>query len=285
MKVIPGCGQELILEAGRWADRLSVNLEISTEDNLKYLAPEKNYESILKPIRMITDKIHENREDKRKFKKVDKFTPAGQSTQLIVGATNDSDRTVLKLASRLYTQRNLKRVYYSGYIPVNDYDKRLPALKVPPLQREHRLYQADWLLRFYGFKVDEIVNDDNPDLDLVLDPKVSYAFRNPDLFPIDINKADYYLLLRVPGIGPRSADLIVTSRIHSRLNSGHLRKMGVVLKRAQYFITCNELEASRNSLNLKPEIVRHLLLTGQKPSDAVQLPLFQSAEMFYPVLP
>jgi putative DNA modification/repair radical SAM protein len=284
MKVIPGCGQELILESGRWADRLSVNMEIPTEENLKYLAPEKNYETILKPIRMITEKISENREDRRKFRKVDKFTPAGQSTQLIVGATDDNDRTVLGLASRLYRQRNLKRVYYSGYIPVNDYDRRLPALKVPPLQREHRLYQADWLLRFYGFSVDDIVNDDYPDLDLALDPKVNYAFRHPEMFPVDINKADYYMLLKTPGIGPRSADLIVSSRRHSRLNSDHLKKMGVVLKRAQFFITCNELEAFRKVRNLKPEFVRQLMLTGQKSADAVQLPLFQSAEILYPSL-
>lgn len=275
MKVIPGCGQELIMEAGRWADRLSVNMEIPTENNLKYLAPEKNYESILKPIRMITEKIQENKEDRRKYRKVEKFTPAGQSTQLIIGATGDNDRTVLKLAGKLYTQRKLKRVYYSGFIPVNDYDKRLPALTAPPLQREHRLYQADWLLRFYGFNVDDIVNDQYPDLDLSLDPKVVYAFRNPGLFPVDINKAEYYMLLRVPGIGTHSADLIVASRRFSRLNTEHLRKMGVVMKRAQYFITCKELGSYKSVQEMKPEFVKQLLLTGQKPSDAIQLPLFQ----------
>jgi putative DNA modification/repair radical SAM protein len=281
MKVIPGCGQELIMEAGRWADRLSVNMEIPTEDNLKYLAPEKNYESILKPIRMITDKIQENREDRRKFRRVEKFTPAGQSTQLIIGATSDNDRTILSLAGKLYNQRKLKRVYYSGFIPVNDYDKRLPTLKAPPLQREHRLYQADWLLRFYGFNVDEIVNEEYPDLDLELDPKVTYAFRNPGLFPVDINKADYYMLLRVPGIGTHSADMIVSSRRYSRLNAGHLKKMGVVLKRAQFFITCKELGASKSFQEMKPEFVRHLILTGQKPADAIQLPLFQQPDLIY----
>jgi putative DNA modification/repair radical SAM protein len=284
MKVIPGSGQELIMEAGRWADRLSVNMEIPTEDNLKYLAPEKNYESILKPIRMITEKIEENREDRRKFRNVEKFTPAGQSTQLIIGATGDNDRTILKLAGKLYTQRKLKRVYYSGFIPVNDYDKRLPILKAPPLQREHRLYQADWLLRFYGFNVDEIVNDEYPDLDLSLDPKVTYAFRNPGLFPVDINKADYYMLLRVPGIGTHSADLIVKSRRHNRLNSDHLRKIGVVMKRAQYFITCRELGSLKSVQDLNPEIVKQLILTGQKPSDAVQLPLFQLSDILNPPL-
>jgi putative DNA modification/repair radical SAM protein len=284
MKVIPGCGQELIREAGRWADRLSVNMEIPTETNLKYLAPDKSYESILKPIRMITEKILENKEERRKFRNVEKFTPAGQSTQLIIGATNDNDRTVLQLASRLYNQRNLKRVYYSGFIPVNQYDRRLPVLNSPPLQREHRLYQADWLLRFYGFNVDEIVSDDYPDLDLSLDPKVAYAFRNPGLFPVDINKADYYMLLRVPGIGTHSADLIVASRRHSRINSGHLRKMGVVMKRAQYFITCNELGSFKSIQDLKPEMVRQLILTGQKPADGIQLPLFQSIETLNPAV-
>jgi putative DNA modification/repair radical SAM protein len=276
MKVIPGAGNDLILEAGRWADRLSVNMEIPTENNLKFLAPEKNYESILKPIRMITDNIRENREDRRKFRHVEKFTPAGQSTQLIVGATNDNDLTVLNLANKLYRQRSLKRVYYSGYIPVNSYDRRLPALATPPLKREHRLYEADWLLRFYGFKVNEIVSEEYPDLDLCLDPKVSYALRNPSLFPVDINTADPMILLRVPGIGLNSVKLIVAARRHNHINSSILKKMGVVMKRAQYFISCRELGYSHNVQDLKPELVRRLLLSGEKPADAFQLKLFPS---------
>jgi putative DNA modification/repair radical SAM protein len=280
MKVIPGCSRELIMEAGRWADRLSVNMEIATEDNLKYLAPEKNYEGILKPIRMITDRISENREDRKKYRKADRFTPAGQSTQLIIGATPDSDRTILSLAGKLYSHRKLKRVYYSGFIPVNEYDRRLPALTAPPLQREHRLYQADWLLRFYGFTVDEIVNDQHPDLDLVFDPKITYALRNPELFPVDVNRADYSMLLRVPGIGVHSADLIVSSRRYSRLNSDHLKKIGVVMKRARYFILCNDQGLMRQFTGLNPEIVKHLMLSGQKPSDGIQMPLFQSAEVY-----
>lgn len=284
MKVIPGSSPELVREAGRWADRLSVNMEIPSENNLKFLAPDKSYESILKPIRMITDNILENKEDRRKLQHVDKFSPAGQSTQLIVGATDDNDRTVLKLANALYVRRNMKRVYYSGYIPVNDYDKRLPVLKTPPLQREHRLYEADWLMRFYGFKVDEIVSDDQPDLDLALDPKVAYALRNPWLYPVDINKAELPMLLRVPGIGPKSAQLILEARKYSRLNSVHLKKIGVVMKRAQYFITCNELGPSRTVQELKPERVRQLLLTGEKPSDAVQLQLFPPLVALSPTL-
>lgn len=275
MKVIPGASQELIREAGKWADRLSVNMEIATENNLKRLAPEKNFESILKPIRMITDGINAYKEERQKFKRVEKFSPAGQSTQLIIGATDDTDRTILKLSNALYNQRKLKRVYYSGYIPVNEYDKRLPALRVPPLQREHRLYEADWLMRFYGFHVDEIVNDQQPDLDLALDPKIAYAMRNPWLYPVDINRADPHLLLRVPGIGPKSVQLILAGRRNGRLTSVHLKKMGVVMKRAQYFITCNELKGKSSIQELSPEKVRAILLTGQKPADAIQLHLFQ----------
>ena len=284
MKVIPGAGRELILEAGRWADRLSVNMEIPTENNLKFLAPEKNYESILKPIRMITENIRENREDRKKFRHVEKFTPAGQSTQLIIGASDDKDITVLSLANKLYRQRSLKRVYYSGYIPVNGYDSRLPALASPPLKREHRLYEADWLLRFYGFNVNDIVSEEYPDLDLSLDPKVSYALRNPWLYPVDINMADPMMLLRVPGIGLNSVKLIVAARQHSRINSDNLKKMGVVMKRARYFISCRELGFSQNVQDLKPEVVRRILLSGQKPSDAFQLKLFTSTEHPTPAL-
>jgi len=203
------------------------------------------------------------------------FSPAGQSTQLIIGATNDSDHTILKLSSALYSRRDLKRVYYSGYIPVNSYDSRLPAISTPPLRREHRLYQADWLLRFYGFHTDEIVNSENPDLDLELDPKVTFALRNPQLFPVDVNKADPALLLRVPGIGTRSVPLIIMGRQHQRLNSSHLQKLGVVMKRARYFITCHELR-SPNIQELKPELVRQLLLEKISPASdsSIQLKLF-----------
>lgn len=280
LKTIPGASPQLIADAGRWADRLSVNIEIPTENNLKLLAPDKDFKSILEPMKIISTGILESKEERRKHRNAPLFSPAGQSTQLIIGATNDSDQTILKLASALYTRRDLKRVYYSGYIPVNSYDSRLPALNTPPLRREHRLYQADWLLRFYGFRHDEIVNAENPNLDLELDPKVTYALRNPHLFPVDINTADPLMLLRVPGIGTRSVPLIVMARKHQRLNSSHLQKMGVVMKRAQFFITCNELR-SQNIQELKPEIVRQLLLE-KKPvgnDGAVQL------KLFYPVMP
>lgn len=280
LKAIPGASQQLIAEAGRWADRLSVNIEIPTENNLKLLAPDKDFKSVLEPMKMISAGILESKEERKNHRNAPLFSPSGQSTQLIIGATNDTDHTILKLSSALYSRRDLKRVYYSGYIPVNSYDSRLPALITPPLRREHRLYQADWLMRFYGFRSNEIVNDENPNLDLELDPKVTWALRNPHLFPVDINTADPLMLLRIPGIGTKSVQLILMARKHNRLNSSHLKKMGVIMKRAQFFITCNELR-SQNVQDLKPEIVRQLLL-DKKPigSDAaIQL------KLFYPAMP
>ena len=280
MKAIPGASQQLIAQAGLLADRLSVNIEIPTENNLKMLAPDKDFKSVLEPMKIISTNILESKEERKKYRKAPLFSPSGQSTQLIIGATNDTDNLILKLSSALYTRRDLKRVYYSGYIPVNSYDTRLPALNTPPLRREHRLYQADWLMRFYGFKASEIANEENPQLDLDVDPKVSWALRNPQLFPVDINKADPAMLLRVPGIGTHSVQLILMGRKHNRLNSGHLQKMGVVMKRARYFITCNELR-SQNIQDLKPELVRQLLLE-KKPAGndgSIQLNLFN------PVMP
>ena len=260
LKSIPGASDELQQKAGLYADRLSVNIEIATEPNLKMLAPDKNYMSIMNPMTTIKNKIIENKEDRRKFRSAPRFSPAGQSTQLIVGATPDSDKQILSLAGNLYTNQNLKRVYYSGFIPVNSYDKRLPALAEPPLRRENRLYQADWLFRFYHFSIDEIVNDNHPDLDLEIDPKLSYALRNPWLFPVDINKASYETLLRVPGIGVKSAKLIVVGRQYNKLTTENLKKIGVVLKRAQYFITCNELKIPTVN-EISPEYVRKALLS------------------------
>ena len=259
LKSIPGAGRELVQEAGRYADRLSVNLEIASEQNLKLLAPEKDHESIYKPMSFIRQGVLESAEERKKYRYAPRFAPAGQSTQLIIGATPDTDNQILHLSSALYAQPTMKRVYYSGFIPVNAYDTRLPALSAPPLVREHRLYQADWLLRFYSFKVDEIVNDANPHLDLELDPKMMYALRHPELFPVDINRADYELILRVPGIGVKSAQLIVSSRRYGRLTREHLRKIGVVLKRAQYFITHHELPAA-SIQEFKPENLRQLLI-------------------------
>lgn len=273
MKSIPGASQELVNEAGLYADRLSVNIEIPNEQSLQVLAPEKDFKSVFTPMRYIQQGVLQSAEERKRFRHAPRFAPAGQSTQMIVGATADTDKDILRLSSALYQRPTMKRVYYSGFIPVNDYDTRLPMLKQPPLVRENRLYQADWLLRFYQFRVDEIVNDAYPDLDLEIDPKLSWALRNPQAFPVDINKADFEMLLRVPGIGVKSAKLIVVSRRYGRLGADQLKKIGIVMKKAQYFITCNELPM-RTVNELSPENVRHILLQkGKKKTDDRQLTL------------
>ena len=276
LKSIPGAGRELVREAGLYADRLSVNIEIPTEANLKLLAPEKDYNSIFTPMNSIRQGILTSREDRKKFRFAPKYVPAGQSTQVIIGATPDTDNQILTLASHLYKEKQLKRVYYSGYIPINTNDSRLPVLEKPPLVRENRLYQSDWLMRFYFFRVDEIVNDNHPDLDLEIDPKLSYALRNPGLFPVDINRAPYEIILRVPGIGVKSAKLIIIARRFGKIHSYQLQKMGVVMKRARYFITCNEL-SSPTINEVKPENLRKLFLKrlpGKKEKYPGQLKLF-----------
>ena len=272
MKSIPGASRELIAKAGTLVDRMSVNLEIPSEENLKILAPEKDYQSMFAPMRFIQQGMLESAEDRKKFRSAPRFVPAGQSTQLIIGATSDNDNSILSLASKLYKRPTFKRVYYSGYIPVNTSDSRLPVLATPPLVRENRLYQADWLMRFYQFRVDEIVDDANPNLDLEIDPKFSWALRHPEHFPIDVNNAPYEMILRVPGIGVKSATLIVASRKYGKLTSAQLKKIGVVMKRAQYFIVCRELPM--NTVNeLRPEYVRSLFVDKpkKKAKDLLQL--------------
>lgn len=274
LKSIPGASQELVNEAGRYADRLSVNLEIPTEQNLKLLAPEKDHQSVYQPMKYIQQGMLENKEDRRKMRHVPRFVPAGQSTQMIVGATSESDKDILNVSSALYGQRSLsmRRVYYSGYISVNTYDKRLPILKQPPLVRENRLYQADWLLRFYQFKVDEIVDAQHPNLDLDIDPKLSWALRHPEFFPVNVNRASYEEILRVPGIGVKSAMMIVTSRRFTRIGFDDLKRIGVVMKKAQYFITCNELP-KQTVQELTPQGVRRLLTPHTKKVDLLQMEL------------
>lgn len=259
LKSIPGASRELVNEAGLYADRLSVNVEIPKEENLKLLAPEKDHKSVYAPMRYIQQGVLESSEERKKHRHAPRFAPAGQSTQMIVGATTETDKDILYLSSALYKGSTMRRVYYSGYISVNTYDTRLPALKQPPLVRENRLYQADWLLRFYQFKVEEIVDDAYPDLDLEIDPKLSWALRHPEQFPVDINRADYEMLLRIPGIGVKSARLIVASRRFSKLGFYELKKIGVVMKKAQYFITCNELPM-RTVNEMTPQSVRSLLI-------------------------
>lgn len=263
MKSIPGASRELIARAGVYADRMSVNLEIPSEQNLRLLAPEKDYESVFAPMRYIQQGMLESAEDRKKFCKAPKFVPAGQSTQVIIGATPDTDKQILTLASALYKRPSFKRVYYSGYIPINTNDNRLPLIAKPPLIRENRLYQADWLMRFYEFKANEIVDDMHPDLDLDIDPKMGWALRNPSFFPIDVNTAPYEMILRVPGIGVKSAKLIIASRRYGRLNSVQLKKMGVVMKRAQYFIVCRELPMQTVN-ELTPQYVRRQVSQKQK---------------------
>ncbi|MEI3421008.1 MAG: putative DNA modification/repair radical SAM protein [Butyricimonas faecihominis] len=258
LKSIPGASQELVNEAGLYADRMSVNIEIPNEQSLQLLAPEKDFQSVFTPMRYIQQGMLQSAEERKKYRHAPHFVPAGQSTQMIVGATSDSDKDILHLTSALYKRPSMKRVYYSGFVPVNGYDNRLPALKQPPLVRENRLYQADWLLRFYNFKVDEIVDDSYPNLDLEIDPKLAWALRHPEAFPVDINRADYEMLLRVPGLGVKSAKMILTARRYSRLGTSHLKQIGVVLKKAQYFITCNELP-TRTVNEIKPENVRRIL--------------------------
>ena len=262
MKSIPGASQLLVNRAGMYVDRLSVNIEIPTEESLKKLAPEKDYLSVWKPMKYIKQGILENSEDRKKFSKTPKFVPAGQSTQMIIGATPENDNQILTLASKLYNVESMKRVYYSGYIHINQNDDRLPLLQQPPLVREHRLYQADWLMRFYNFQVNEIVNEENPTLDLEIDPKISWALRHPDFFPIDVNTAPYEAILRIPGVGVLSAKKIITARRYGKLTSEQLKKIGVVMKRAKYFIVCRELPM--NTVNeVSPEYVRTQLIDNK----------------------
>ena len=232
-KTIPGCSKELIDKLGSMVDRMSINIELPSNNSLKLLAPQKEKTGILTPMSYVSNKMRLNKLEKRK----ENFIPAGQTTQLIIGATPESDLKILKLSESLYKKLSLKRVYYSAYISVNN-DKNLPTLESPPLLRENRLYQADWLLRFYGFKADELLSETHPNFNNVLDPKCEWALRNLDKFPIEINKANYFTLIRVPGIGVISAKKIIKARRNFDLNFDSLKNLGIVLKRAKYFITC-----------------------------------------------
>lgn len=236
LKTIPGASDELVKEAGLWADRLSINVEMPTEKSLALLAPDKKRADMLKPMQFLKDAIVKHTEEKKLFKHVPMFAPAGQSTQMVIGATPETDLEILYLANGFYKKFNLKRVYYSGYVPISN-DNRLPAIGTPvPMIRENRLYQADWLMRFYGFAVNEIVDKENPLLDMDIDPKLGWALRNLHLFPLDINTVDYRLMLRIPGIGLQSAKKIAAARKFGSINWDHLKKIGVAANRARYFI-------------------------------------------------
>ena len=262
LKAIPGASDELIHEAGLYADRLSVNLEIPSEMSLKKVVPEKDYASAYKPMNFLSESITGYKEEKKLIRSAPKFAPGGQSTQLVVGATPENDHHILQLANSLYQEQQLRRVYYSGYVPISD-DNRLPTLSAPPLVRENRLYQADWLLRSYGFAVHELVDEQHPDLDREVDPKLGYALRHPEQFPVDVNSAPYELILRIPGIGVKSAKKIVQARKLGKLRPEHLQKIGVVWKRARYFLTT--ADPNFRWLNFDPIILKQRILSERKP--------------------
>lgn len=239
VKAIPGADAEIVHRLGLLADRMSVNLELPTAEGLKRLAPNKHRKNILSPMRQIQQGITQNKNEIAVYRHAPSFVPAGQSTQMIIGATPESDYQIMMVAESLYKKFDLKRVYYSAFVSVNE-DKELPALPGgPPLLREHRLYQADWLLRFYGFEAQELLSERKPNFNVLLDPKADWALRHLELFPVEINRADYRMILRVPGIGVKSAQRIMRARRNGSLNFNDLKKIGVTLKRALYFITCS----------------------------------------------
>lgn len=239
LKTIPGASEELIQEAGKYVDRMSINLEMPTEEGLKLMAPEKDHDSVKKPLSFVNNKIKEYRSESKLIKHVPQFVPAGQSTQMVIGATPESDWEIMSIADQFYKDYNLKRVYYSGYIPINPEHTLLPSVgSIPPLVRENRLYQTDWLLRFYNFSLQEILNSEHRHLDLEVDPKLSWALRNPHYFPVDINQASYQQIIRIPGIGRLSAMKIIKARKYGKLHEYQIRKMGIAFNRAQHFMVC-----------------------------------------------
>ena len=265
VKAIPGADERLIRMTGFLADRMSVNMELPTAESLRLLAPHKSRKNILAPMRFVQEKMKENQQELMLYQSAPRFVPAGQSTQMIIGATPETDYQILRVTEDLYKKFDLKRVFFSAFVPVNE-DKDLPSIRDqgPPLLREHRLYQADWLLRFYHFEAEELLDEENQNFNVYLDPKCCWALRHLESFPVEINRADYYTLLRVPGIGYKSAGRIVKARRWGRIDFEDLKKMGVVLKRALYFITCSgkmmypvrmdEDTITRNLLNTKERL-------------------------------
>ena len=280
VKAIPGADPLLIEKTGFLADRMSINLELPTADSLKKLAPCKSRNTILKPMRMVQNGITENKNEVALYRHAPKFVPAGQSTQMIIGATPENDYQIVSIAENLYQKFDLKRVFYSAFVRVND-DSHLPALPGgPPLLREHRLYQADWLLRYYGFETKELLSEDKPDFNVFLDPKCDWALRHLDLFPVEIMRADYQELLRVPGIGYKSAQRIVRARRQGSLDYEALKKMGVVLKRAVYFITCKGKQMYPTKLE-EDYILRNILDRRERlRSDIPQNVMYQQLSLF-----
>lgn len=278
-KAIPGTDTLLLSRLGQLANRMSVNIELPSQKSLERLAPDKSKTDILRPMRMIRDKIKENKSDIVRYQHAPKFVPSGQSTQMIIGATPDTDYQILNLSAALYKKYGLRRVFYSAYIPVVS-SPELPSLHTePPLLREHRLYQADWLLRFYGFTVDELLDEQHQNFNPYVDPKCNWALNHMEMFPVEVNKAPLETLLRVPGIGVTSAKRIVTARRVSSIDFNGLKKIGVVLKRAQYFITCKGKMAE--GLYISPDAVLRSLISDRcqqlLPQQNEQISLFQTA--------
>ncbi|WP_369996083.1 putative DNA modification/repair radical SAM protein [Winogradskyella sp.] len=248
LKSIPGASDELMREAGLYADRLSVNIEIPTKSGLKKLAPDKNHDDFIKPMTKVKNEIIQYRAEKKIIRSTPKYAPAGQSTQMIIGASGENDFQIMQTSNHFYKNYNLKRVYYSGYVPIS-YDDRLPKIGTEvPMLRENRLYQTDWLMRFYGFDVSEILNEQHQHLDLDIDPKLSWALRNLHEFPVDVNTADKRMLARVPGLGMKSVHKILNARRFRRLNWEHLKRIGVALNRAKYFVICESNQFERRDL-------------------------------------
>ena len=270
MKVIPGASRELIHEIGLYVDRVSVNIELAENKALKLLAPDKKPTDISTSMGLIRKNQIQNIEEKKLFKSTPSFIPAGQTTQMIIGAGGESDFAILNRSENLYKNFGLKRVYYSAYVPVNK-SGILANTDAVPMVREHRIYQADWLLRFYNFKAEEILDEKNPFIDPLLDPKANWAVQNWHLFPMEINRASYKDLIRIPGIGVTSAKRIVMVRRHNVIKYEHLKKLGVVIKRAKYFITVNgEFMGFRKE---SPELIRNALMEKEK-MEMQQLKLF-----------
>lgn len=278
-KTIPGCSKELIDILGSLVDRMSINIELPSSNSLKLLAPQKEKTDILDHMSYISNNIKIKKIDKSKFKT--NFVPAGQTTQLIVGATPESDLKILKLSENLYKKLSLKRVYYSAYVSVNK-DNNLPTLEKPPLLRENRLYQADWLLRYYGFNADELLDESHPNFNTLLDPKCEWAIRNLDKFPIEINTATYYTLLKIPGIGVISAKKIITARRNFHLDFNMLKGLGVILKRAQFFITCKGKYYDK-VYKLNPSFIETNLLSQERLTVSTQN--FRQLSLFDNLLP
>lgn len=262
LKSIPGASDELMYEAGLYADRLSVNIEVPTISGLKLLAPDKKHEDFTRPMEKVKNEIARYTSERKIIKNTPKYAPAGQSTQMIVGASGESDKDIMYSATYYYKKYHMKRVYYSGYVPVTQ-DSRLPSIgSEVPMLRENRLYQTDWLLRFYGFSIGEILNKQHPNLDMDVDPKLSWALRNLHYFPVDVNTADKRLLARIPGIGMQSVSKIIKARKFRKLNWDHLKKIGVALNRAQYFMVCESRDWERRDLDA--DKIKGMILQNSK---------------------